>query len=98
MAKLTEEQLDEGRALAASGDLENFNKWLSKNKVHVNREVVAAYINKGRLNNRMFNAVFANRDFTKERYMDAAVGIAVIVVGLALVLGILGGIKYLFWG
>jgi hypothetical protein len=98
MSQLSEEVLDEGRALIRAKDLDGFIAWIGKNKIDIDTEVVKqTYGMCFRFDDtekalRLFEQVFPGIDPTAQ-----AIG-TFIKQGCALfvLLGLIGGFLYLF--
>jgi hypothetical protein len=98
MAKLSKKVLDEGRQLLPARDLDGFSEWVRRSRVLVNIDLVrrtfATCFRAGDSQKalRIFDATFPELDPVTDRVML----VAKITVGIVVVLGLLGGVVFLF--
>jgi hypothetical protein len=97
MAKLSEDFLDEGRALIRAKDLDGFMEWVSRSKVIIDHDVVRSMYHKCFLMNdtektlKIFEAVFPGQN----PQLDLAVGLTKLGCLALFVLGAIGGVAFL---
>lgn len=97
MAKLSEETLNEGRQHLINHDLDGFERWIDKNKIHINKETTLRTFERCFRDNhnakalRLFEITFTGIN-PKAEALGRYLGFGCMLFTF---LGLLGGVMYL---